>query len=86
MLHKQVEGALQRTSASQSLGFKDHVLESSEWQPAATLVSYCPTRSSELEVIATTKHSDRLAEIHCISASEDATPLRFLTIIVQGDS
>ena len=56
---------LQRISASQSLGFKDHVSESSEWQPAATLVSYCPTRSSELEVIATTKHSDQLAEIRC---------------------
>ena len=57
---------IQGFSASQSLGFKDLVLESSEWQSAASLVSYCPSRSSELEETATTKHSDRLAEIRCI--------------------
>ena len=58
---------VQCISASQSLGFKDHVLESSHGQSAATLVSYCPSRSSELEETATTKHSDRLAEIRCTS-------------------
>ena len=57
--------SVQRISASQSLGFEEHVLESSHGQSAASLVSYCPSRSSELEETATTKHSDRLAEIRC---------------------
>ena len=38
---------LQGISASQSLGFKDHILKSSHSQSATTLVSYCPSRSSE---------------------------------------
>ena len=46
--------SVQRISASQSLGFKDLVLESSEWLSAAILVSYCPSRSSELDEIAIT--------------------------------
>ena len=58
---------VQRISASQSLGFKDLVLESSEWLSAAILVIYCPSRSSDLVETATTKHSDRLAEIRCRS-------------------
>ena len=40
---------IQRISASQSIGFKDHVFESSHGQSAATLVNYCISRSSELE-------------------------------------
>ena len=52
---------VQRISASQSLGFQDHV-----WKVpmAASLVSYCPSRLAELGETATTKHSDRLAGIH----------------------
>ena len=66
-----------RISSSQLLGFKDRVFESSHGQSAATLVSYCPSRSSELEETATTKHSDRLAEIRCTGfLSEIGTKLR----------
>ena len=52
---------VQRISASQSLGFQDHV-----WKVpmAASLVSYCPSRLAELGETATTKHSDQLAGIH----------------------
>ena len=64
---------VQRISASQSLGFKDLVLESSEWLSAATLVSYCPSRSSEIVETATTKHSDQLAEIRCTQPSSRVT-------------
>ena len=56
---------IQCISAIQSLGFKDQVLKSFHGQSAATLVSYCPSRSSELRETAITKHGNRLAEIRC---------------------
>ena len=65
LTQKWFEHHVQRISASQSLGFKDHVLEGSHGQSAATLVSYCPSRSLELEEVSIKKHSDRLAEIRC---------------------
>ena len=49
---------LQRPPSSQSRGFKDHVLESSHGWLAAKVVSYCPSRTSELQPTVITKHSD----------------------------
>ena len=47
-------------SVSQSLGFNDHVLESSHGKPGGILVSYCPSKSLELKEKVTTKHSESL--------------------------
>ena len=55
---------IERISSSQLLGFKDRVFESSHGQSPATLVSHCPSRSSELEEKAITKHSDQMTVIH----------------------
>ena len=49
---------LQRPPSSQSRSFKDHVLESSHGWLAAKVVSYCPSRTSELQPTVITKHSD----------------------------
>ena len=42
----------------QSQGFEVHVLESSHGWLAANVVSYCPSRTSELQPTVITKHSD----------------------------
>ena len=49
---------LQRPPSSQSQGFEVHVLESSHGWLAATVASYCPSRTSELQPTVITKHSD----------------------------
>ena len=50
--------SLQRPPSSQSQGFEVHVLESSHGWLAATVASYCPTRTSELQPTVITEHSD----------------------------
>ena len=49
---------VQRPPSSQSRGFEVRVLESSHGWLASTVVSYCPSRTSELQPTVITKHSD----------------------------
>ena len=59
--HLEVQGP----PSSQSLGFEVHVLESSHGCLAAPMVSYCPSRTSELQPTVITKHSDWLDGGRC---------------------
>ena len=73
---------VQRISASHSLGFEEHVLESSHGQSAASLVSYCPSRSLELEEKVITKPSDRRNMLYvCVDkfTPNGLIPLKLIT-------
>ena len=56
---------LQGPPSSQSWGFEVYVLESSQGWLAETVVSYCHSKTSELQPTVITKHSDWLDGGHC---------------------
>ena len=59
---KGIRTIVQRYSSERARGLKDDILVPSPGQLAATVATYCPAKLSQLELTATTKHSEQLDE------------------------